>query len=982
MAQKAQKNYKKKNKKVSLILALLLLISSPLICQESEESVVADTWMRESEELVLRVSAFEDIRPVSYINEEGEVSGISVEIFEEIARIEGWQIIWVRGSWPENLQRLREDEIDILTSAAKTEERLEFATYPDIHYINSWTELYVRRDAEIENMMDIQGKTVGLMLGDANGDRFRSFADDFDIDYEVRYYETYSELEDAMEEGEVDAGAFFNLFQHSHDDDIVSSSTVLAPQKSYFAINSSHPAAEEIASSIDRVLYEWKQDRDSVYYEIFEKYFERFEVTVMPEWIKWAIAALIVVLVLSVALIIILRQRNELRTKSRIETSRKQAEEAETKLQIVFDASPIAFGMVYAFEEDRWRDYISFANPAFTTITGYEVPDEGLAPYELFESFEIYKRVADDLLNQIREGENFSLERAHKLICKDGDVIYADISAAALDINDEEKGYIFTVTDVTDVRKTRIALKDSEERLRTTFENIGDAIIVFDTDLRVEMINDPATKVVHYPEDEAIGKHISEVFSKENFYKEEKTMTEFATQVLETGKSIMIERSVFHCNGQRTLCPKNRLHDIWITDSLSAIKDYSGNITGVVIVFRDITQEVETERRNKKLEEELNQTRKMEAIDQFSGGIAHDFNNIITAINGFAEVLLLNEQNKENEESLLEIKKSCQRASDLTDKLLTLSRKQIIHPQTLEINEVINAFTNVAKRITDEDIEIEAVLESTGYIRADMSQLDQIFLNVVANSRDAFSGSTQKNKKITFRTRDEIVNGDIVNVDLSKGDYVIIEIQDNGPGMSKDTIQKALEPFFTTKEKGKGTGLGLSTVYGIVRQNKGAIYIYSEETKGTTIKIYWPKAEKIDSEKKTIEKKEDTDQKIEPNGNSTILFVEDEESLRKLSSNYLQKMGYKVSTASNGEEALEILAAADKCPNLIITDMVMPQMGGFELAQEIKSRGFKCDILFMSGYSPETLESIGNYITKPYSLKTLVEKIEEVLSAK
>lgn len=518
-----------------------------------------------------------------------------------------------------------------------------------------------------------------------------------------------------------------------------------------------------------------------------------------------------------------------------------------------------------------------------------------------------------------------------------------------------------------------------EKRLKTILQSIGDAVIVFNKDFKVEMINKVAINITHFTEEHSIGKHINEIFSEQNFIYQNQTMEELAKQSLIEDKVIIVDKAVFHCSGKRDLCDHKNNNDIWISDSISPVKNGSDNTTGVVIIFRDVSNEIYSDNKNKKLELELNQSRKMEAIDQFSGGIAHDFNNIITVISGFTELMLLDVSDNNQVDNLLEIKKSCNRALNLTDKLLTLSRKQIIHPQIIQINEVIDAFLKIAKRITDEDIAIKSNLQASGQIKADISQLDQIFLNIIANSRDAIIKKEKLNikdkKEIIINSYDEEIDEDIINIDLEKGKYVIIEIIDSGLGMSKETLQKAIEPFFTTKDKGKGTGLGLATVYGIIKQNKGALYIYSEENKETRVKIYWPKAEQ-----NTIVINNNKQSKLKNSyGNEKILFVEDEISLCKISKKFLESYNYIIQIANNGEEALEVVKTFN--PDIVVSDVIMPKMGGYELAKNLKTSQYNSKFLFMTGYSPEVLDGSENYIIKPYSLKDLVIKIRDVLDS-
>jgi PAS domain S-box-containing protein len=524
------------------------------------------------------------------------------------------------------------------------------------------------------------------------------------------------------------------------------------------------------------------------------------------------------------------------------------------------------------------------------------------------------------------------------------------------------------------LKKTEQALTKSEQKYAVTFESIGDGVITLDNEFKITLINKAAKDAIGWTNEYCMGKNLFDLINlptNKDSVTVAKRVAEEVGQSKQT-KTMPTLEFVRKIDGKK-ITIEDSISPIFLTENGSKKEDF-----GFVIVFRDISSKIESEKRSKELEEQLYHSRKMEAIDQFSGGIAHDFNNIITAINGFAEIMLIS-LNKEDKfyDSVVEIKRACARAAEMTDKLLTLSRKQVIHTQTTDINSIVEGFKEIAQRMVGEDIDIIAELKSQKNIKADTGQLNQIFLNLAANARDAIAtkkGKTE-DKKLFVRTSNVFLEEiQAARLNLSRGEYVKLEFEDTGCGISKENLKRVFEPFFTTKEKGRGTGLGLSTIYGIVKQNKGSIYVTSELGKGTNVVIYWPVCEhEREDEVSTVEDLNGS----KTTGSETILFVEDEDALRKLSFQYLKSQGYNVILASNGDEALKLIQ--NQQIDIVVTDIVMPKMGGYELVEKITETYPQVKAIFMSGYNPMTVDNAPNFIGKPYSLKDLALKVRSAL---
>jgi signal transduction histidine kinase len=388
----------------------------------------------------------------------------------------------------------------------------------------------------------------------------------------------------------------------------------------------------------------------------------------------------------------------------------------------------------------------------------------------------------------------------------------------------------------------------------------------------------------------------------------------------------------------------------------------------------------------RRLEEQLRQSQKLEAIGTLAGGIAHDFNNLLTVINGHAEISMMAlESEHPSHKDIISILSAGKRAKTLTSQLLAFSRKQIYTPKIIEINRVISSLDKMLRRLIGEDISIESNLrDGIPLIKADPGQIEQILMNLIVNARDAINerGSVAKDKKIIIETGKTIIDEAFVTEHTGSrtGLHVVLTVSDTGVGMEEEIREKIFEPFFTTKDKGLGTGLGMSTVYGIVKQNNGSIYAFSEPGLGTRIKIYWPatEEEKLPDETQVLTK-------AALQGQETILVVEDDEGVRNFIGTALRDLGYTVHESINGKKALEILHQNGMTVDLIITDLIMPEMNGKELATEVGKFLPEVRILFTSGYTEDHIVSSGSlekgidFLQKPYSIQILAKKVREIL---
>jgi PAS domain S-box-containing protein len=402
----------------------------------------------------------------------------------------------------------------------------------------------------------------------------------------------------------------------------------------------------------------------------------------------------------------------------------------------------------------------------------------------------------------------------------------------------------------------------------------------------------------------------------------------------------------------------------------------------MVTIGSQIGQFIERKRVEEALdesEEQLRQSQKLEAIGQLAGGVAHDFNNLLTVIGGYSSMLLGKlPEDSSYISSVDEIKKASDRAGALTRQLLAFSRKQILQPKVLDLNVVVTDLEKMVRRLIGEDIDLLIITSPVlGKVKADPGQIEQVLLNLIVNARDAMP----KGGKLTIETRNTAHSEEYAQRHVSlPGRYVMLAVSDTGSGIDPAIQPRVFEPFFTTKGSGQGTGLGLATVYGIVKQSGGNIWIYSEVGNGSTFKVYLPRVDEAPEEEQAASKSI-------PKGTETVLLVEDEEQVRSILKRILEEQGYSVLAASNGDEALEISKNFELDIKLMITDVVMPQMSGRELSERLQAVRPGVPVIFMSGYTDDAIVRHGlldeklNFIQKPFDSASVARKVREVLDS-
>lgn len=532
------------------------------------------------------------------------------------------------------------------------------------------------------------------------------------------------------------------------------------------------------------------------------------------------------------------------------------------------------------------------------------------------------------------------------------------------------------LTDVTERRRSEIALHQSEQLFRSLTENSTELITIVGADGRVRYTSPSITQVLGFRPDQRVGHYTFDLIHPDDRRIAEEVFLQIVAGAPRSAPFVV--RMQDSDGGWRSIefVARNFLED--------------AVIGGIAVNGRDISGRVEAEAQLREREQELRHAQKMEAMGQLAGGVAHDFNNLLTAITSYAEMLIPALPAKSQAvRDAEEIKKAGFRAASLTRQLLAFSRRQVMQLQLLDFNETIVEAKRMVERLIGEDVTVLLRLaQDLPLVRADPGQIDQVVVNLAVNARDAMpSGGTL------------IISTGVVTIDaeraaaiaaqaggsftpLKAAPYVVLEVQDTGTGMTQEVQARMFEPFFTTKEPGRGTGLGLSTVYGIIAQSGGGIHVDSAPGCGTTFRIYLPAVERsaCDVAPMSYSVKD-------ARGTETILIVEDEDAVRSVAVRALTRLGYQVLDASNGLEALHAIERRSGDVDLVITDLVMPEMSGTAFVERIRQRGYSPAVLLMSGYSEDRLLQQGevpfgmSFLAKPFSLQELGVRVRSILDA-
>lgn len=629
--------------------------------------------------------------------------------------------------------------------------------------------------------------------------------------------------------------------------------------------------------------------------------------------------------------------------------------ESEERFRNAFDLTNVAMVLT-----DLEHHFVR-VNEAFARMFGYSCEDmlklslrDLTHPDDLSES---YAR-REPLL----AGKSDYFEMEKRYLHKDGRVLWALTNVSVIrDSQGHPRQYVGQVQDITERKRDALALQTSERRFRALIENSNDAVLLRNSDGVIEYASPSVERVLGHSPDELTGiAPISLIHPDEA----QDYQAKFEECLANPGRVFMDEHRLRQKDGTWRWIEVTRVN---LLDDTS--------VGAVVDNLRDVTM-------RKRLEEQFRQAQKMQAVGRLAGGVAHDFNNLLTIILGYSELVAEGLGSGDPLRDLVEqISSAGERASLLTRQLLAFSRKQVLQPVIVDLNLLVTEMERMLRRLIGEDVDLTVTITPELWrVKGDNGQMEQVLMNLAINARDAMANGG----KLTIETSNVELDELYVSThhEARAGEYVRLAVSDTGCGMDAAILAQVFEPFFTTKGE-KGTGLGLATVYGIVKQSGGHIEVYSEVGLGTTFKVYLPRdrQESLADQSRILPK-------TVPHGNETILLTEDEDAVRTLTRLVLQRSGYRVLEARHGEEALRLCAACDDAIHLLVTDVVMPNMSGRQVAERLLTLRPDMKVLFVSGYTDDAIVRHGvldaemHFLQKPFTADGLAQKVREVLDTR
>lgn len=643
-------------------------------------------------------------------------------------------------------------------------------------------------------------------------------------------------------------------------------------------------------------------------------------------------------------------------------TERKRAEQSVLREKLLNDAILDSLpGVFYMFNQHgqrlRW-------NRNLEKVTGYTAEELATLP--------IFSNVVDEDRDKLRETfkEVFTVGHASRVAyvdLRDGTRVPYFLTGRRVYI-DGEPHLVGIGIDISEQKRAEDELRESQRRFQDTLTNLDMIAVMTDFEGTITFCNDYLLRLTGWDREDAIGRNWFDMFIPEDEHSKVKPLLDDIPA--DGSVPPHFENEIKTRSGERRLVR-------WTNTTL---RDPDGKVVGVAALGDDITDFKEAQDALRKSEEQLRQSQKMEAVGQLAGGIAHDFNNLLTAIIGYSQLASRRVQKDDPlRHQIDEIERAGERAASLTRQLLAFSRKQLLQPKVLDLNSIVAETQKMLGRLLGEDVEIQTALDpAAGRIKADPGQIEQVIMNLAVNARDAMPTGG----RLTIETGNTNLTENRGNglFTIVPGPYVMLSVTDTGSGMDENIQSHVFEPFFTTKEIGKGTGLGLSTVYGIVKQSEGYVWITSAPGRGTRFDVFLPRVDEIAEDYKPAAEPEN-----EYRGTETVLLVEDDAIVRSLVLEVLTTRGYQVLEAEDGQQALDLCLEYDGPIHLLLTDVIMPGMSGRELGTRLVEICPDTRVLFMSGYTDDAIvrhgihESDMPFLQKPFSPDALAQKVRELL---
>jgi len=888
-----------------------------------------------------------NFEPLAAVDENGQAEGLFIDVLNHIAQKESWAITYVPGSWNQCLERLKRNDIDLLSSAVYSEQRAQFFDFTNEFLFLDWGLVYKKKGSPIQTIFDLDGKRVSALKRSVYTTGFKSLLYQFGIKATLIELDEYTQVFEAIKTGRTDCGINGQVYgMHIEGDYPVERTEILfAPSKIRFAVHKGrHP---DILKTLDRHFAQLKSDQGSMYHKAFDRwvglYANKQKTSPLLFW------SLVGVAVLSLIFIFfsLLLKREVGRKTTELLAANESMAASEERFRSTFEQA--AVGMAHLSLDGKWLR----VNQRLCDILGRTCDYLQSCTYmqiiqpDLSEQIDHIQQLLDDGIEQhCFEKHLIPIDRPELWI-------YATVSLVRNTSGDPD---YFTVV-IEDITERKLA-EAEKERLLWAIEQSGEIVAITDYEGAIEYVNPAFERVTGYTSKEAVGWNpniLSNGPHDPDFYNN-------LQNTIVTGKQ---------WSGR--LLNRRKDGGLYTTEcSISPVKDDADRIIHFIWIARDISKSLELEKR-------AAQSQRLEAIGALAGGIAHDFNNLLFPIFGLSELLLEDlPQNSQEHGQVAEIFKAAQRAGDLVKQILSFSRQTDQEKVPVKIQSVLMEAIQLLRATIPANIEIrQSIQKECRLVMADPTNLHQIVVNLVTNAYHAVENNSGH---IAIELHEvQLGEEDVAGTNLSPGHYARLTVSDTGYGISPENISRIFEPYFTTKKQGKGTGLGLSVVYGIVKEHNGDIRIYSELGKGTTINVYLPLLTTCEAQP-VIEQPD-----AYAVGSGHILLVDDEQAIVRLVNTMLERMGYQVQGCTDSAKALQLFKADPDGFDLLITDMTMPKMTGLQLAESVMAIKPDMPIILCTGFSekltPEKVRALGikGFIMKPVVRSELARTIRTIL---
>jgi PAS domain S-box-containing protein len=1005
-------------------------------------------------------------KPLVFQDAQGEYQGLSIDVLRYVAEQEGWKLLFIPGTWPECLQRLEKNEIDLQVAIAFSSERTQKYNFPKTTLITGWGRLYKHPGTEAASFLDLDGKKVALLEQDIHARVLSGLLKQFNIHITPVYLKSYDDVLRQTEIGTVDLGTVNRMYamQNAMNFKVETTPMIFNPTEIRYA--ASKKAEQTVLQAIDYHLQVLRVDKTSIYYQSLEKWFSQSHPGHISRWIIPALLSAGALLIIVIAVSMLLRRQ--------VASTTKDLKKNRDRFRDMADMLPETI-----FETDK-NMRITYANHRSFELFGYSSAEllGGMSAFD-FITPENRGQVSKNMLRR-QHGKLKSQAVEYLAQRKDGSTFPILVHMNAITDKGKPAGFRGVIIDISNRKEMEEHLVRSERKFRRLFEESPDAIFIVDTRSgRYLDANNAAEKLSGYNLTELTGMTTTQLTLQENQEQmgtvnasdnlthlgdvvyvrpngeqrltrltsvplDKKTVFWIARDVTESryletslkkserrfkalhnasfgGIVIHDQGIILECNQGLANMTGHEVHELIGMNGMSLIAEKSRDMVlnnilsgyessyeavGIrkngeeypirveakqipyrdkevrVVEFRDITVRKKMEKAQEKLQNQLIQSQKMEAIGTLAGGIAHDFNNILSAILGYSEMAKSQLPPDDTVgKDLEQIITAGNRATDLVKQILTFSRQNDEIIQPLAVQSVLKEALGLLRASLPTTIKLqEGIDKNCARVLADPTQIHQVVMNLCTNAKHAI-GDEFGTLKVSLSEIKVPTTGSFSDCpQLTRGVYIDLEISDSGCGMDGVVLSKIFDPFFSTRQTGVGTGLGLAVAHGIIKQHKGEITVASKPDHGTMFHIYLPT---IDEEaRQTLQ---ETTEEI-PRGSERILFVDDEPVITEMMRRSLGSLGYVVTPFSNSVEALKAYQKNPDHFDLVITDMTMPEMTGIDLTKKLLAIQPDLPVILCTGFSEaidkEKAKALGirEYVKKPVDQRTLAKAIRAAVT--